>query len=313
MSGATTAQDVADAGLADGVALPTERLLALRHLIRAEAAVPRSLTALPGGFVVRRRGRGLEVDDIRVFAEGDDIRHIDRNTTARTGVPHVRTFRDERERTLILAVDIRPSMLWGTRRAFRSVAASEAAALAGWRAVDGGGRVGLVAFGAGDPTVVPARGRVRDMIAVAGGLAAAHAEAVATGLRRGDARASSLAEALDLIGRIAPRGAMVVLASGFDRPGEGFDEAVGRLGRRTHVAALVVVDAFERQADGALYPFVDETGAGRLGRVGAPFDPARDPRFERLRRLGVDAVAIDASAPPEAHVAALEALDDVRH
>ena len=103
--------------LGAGATIDAERLLALRHLVRAGRAEPRALTALQGGFVVRRRGRGLEVDDIRVYAEGDDPRHLDRNTTARTGVPHTRTFRDERERTLVLMVDLRPSMLWGTLRA----------------------------------------------------------------------------------------------------------------------------------------------------------------------------------------------------
>ena len=65
-------------------------------------------------------------------------------STARTGEPHVRTFRDERERTLLLLVDLRPSMLWGTRRALRSAAAVEAAALAGWRALETGGRIGFI-------------------------------------------------------------------------------------------------------------------------------------------------------------------------
>lgn len=306
---ALPAPDTAEAG----VDLPVEHLLGLRHVVRADIAVPRALTALPGGFVVRRRGRGLEVDDIRVFAEGDDVRHIDRNTTARTGIPHVRTFRDERERTLILLVDLRPSMLWGTRRAFRSVAAAEAAALAGWRAIDGGGRVGLVAFGTGDPVVVPARGRDRGMIAVAGGLAHAHAQALRDAASTAQDRSEPpLAAALDLAARLAPRGASVLLASGLDQPGAGFDEAAGALTRRADLAALIVVDAFERRASPDLLPFVDASGTRRLGRVAETFDADRDPRFTRLRRLGVDAVPITTTDEPATMLAALEALDGSR-
>ncbi|KPL52249.1 hypothetical protein ABB55_08395 [Prosthecomicrobium hirschii] len=315
-----TAAALADLG--PGVAPDAEHLLRLRHWVRADRAAPRAATALPGGFVVRRRGRGLEVDDIRLFAEGDDLRHLDRNATARTGEPHVRTFRDERERTLLLLVDLRPSMLWGTRRALRSAAAVEAAALAGWRALETGGRIGLLAFGVGEPVVVPARGRVRGMIAVAGGLAVAHDAALAGALGAGPWGGSpqtrspsdepSLAAGLRIAARLAPKGATVLLVSGFDHPGADFDEAAGLMMRRSDLAALVVVDALEARADGVVYPFLDPGGALRRGRIAAPFDRTTDPRFLALDRLAVAAAPIRAEAGPAAMVEALEALDGRR-
>jgi uncharacterized protein (DUF58 family) len=79
--------------------------------------------------------------NIRIFSEGGDIRHLDHNTTARTGVPHVRTFRDEREKSVLLLADFRAPMLWRTRRVFRSVAAT------GFLSVhDQAGRVGWASF-----------------------------------------------------------------------------------------------------------------------------------------------------------------------
>ncbi|MFD1333947.1 DUF58 domain-containing protein, partial [Methylopila musalis] len=102
---------------------------------RRGASGPRRLAARPGGVVTRRRGRGSEIDDVRPWTDGDDIRHIDRHATARTGELHARTFRDERERAALLVADFRPAMLFGTRRAFRSIAGAEALALLGWRAV----------------------------------------------------------------------------------------------------------------------------------------------------------------------------------
>ncbi|WP_158808463.1 DUF58 domain-containing protein, partial [Beijerinckia sp. L45] len=125
-----------------GVDLDVDALLRLRHLaarMRDPRTLPRS--PMPGDIIHRRRGRGLEVHDIRVWSEGDDIRHLDHNATARTGVPHTRTYLDERERTVLLIADFRPSMLFGTRRALRSVAAAETVALLGWRAIARGGRV----------------------------------------------------------------------------------------------------------------------------------------------------------------------------
>ena len=75
---------------------------------------------------------------MRLWSEGDDRRFIDRNATARTGELHVRTHHDERDRAVVLVADFRPSMLFGTRRALRSVAAAEALVLLGWRIVGDG-------------------------------------------------------------------------------------------------------------------------------------------------------------------------------
>ena len=66
-----------------GVDLDLDHLLRLRHLaFRMRDAAAMSRSVLPGGIVHRRRGRGLEVHDVRVWSEGDDIRHLDRNATA---------------------------------------------------------------------------------------------------------------------------------------------------------------------------------------------------------------------------------------
>ncbi|RVU17555.1 DUF58 domain-containing protein, partial [Methylobacterium oryzihabitans] len=129
---------------APGIALEAGALMGLRHLARRGAAPrTRALVGLPGGIVTRRRGRGSEPDDVRLWAEGDDVRHIDRNSTARTGQLHTRTHHEERDRAVVMLADFRPSMLFGTRRALRSVAAAEALALLGWRVAGDGGRVGL--------------------------------------------------------------------------------------------------------------------------------------------------------------------------
>ena len=108
---------------APGVSLSSEGLIAMRRVILQADKVP-VLANLPGGFATRRKGHGLEVADKRVYAPGDDIRHLDRNATARTGVLHIRQFQEERDRVTLLIADFRPSMFWGLRRAFRSVAAA---------------------------------------------------------------------------------------------------------------------------------------------------------------------------------------------
>ena len=164
------------------VTLDPDHLLRLRALARRREP-PRSVTAMPGGFVTRARGQGLETADLRAFADGDDPRHIDRNATARSGRLQVRNFQAERDRALLLVADFRPSMLWGTRRTLRSIAAAEALSMIGWRAVTEGARVGLLAVSAGAQTFVRPRARDRAMVAVIGAMVEAHAAALSDAAR----------------------------------------------------------------------------------------------------------------------------------
>ncbi|MFK7944669.1 MAG: DUF58 domain-containing protein [Paracoccaceae bacterium] len=250
--------------------LDPDHLLSLRMLARAGSRAG-PVTLLPGGQVTRARGRGLETAEIRTFAHGDDPRHIDRNTTARTGYPHVRSFHAERDRTTLLVADFRPSMLWGTRRCLRSVAAAEALTLAGWRAVAEGGRVGLLVTLAGEPVVQPARSRDRAMVRVIGAMARAHSYA----LERADATDPPLAVALELANRLAPRDAEVLVATALDTTGEAFEAAALALGQRTTLSVIRVADAFETGRPSGRYRF--RTASGRSGLAGpgshAPPDP----------------------------------------
>lgn len=117
---------------------------------------------LSGRHASRMRGRGLNFEELRGYLPGDDIRHLDWRVTLRTGKPHVRVYTEERDRPLLVMVDQRISMFFGSSRAFKSVVAAEAAALAVWMGFTAGDRVGGVVFG--DDEIVrvrPLRSRSR--------------------------------------------------------------------------------------------------------------------------------------------------------
>lgn len=292
-----------------GVAPDPEALLRLRHVVRHIPERRLAPTGSPGGFVSRRRGRGVEPVDIRAYADGDDIRHIDRNVTARTGIAHVRTFHDERERTATLVGDFRPSMLWGTRRAFRSVAAAEALAIVGWRVIEAGGRVGLVAFGVGQPILVAAKGRAGGMAAVVGGIVSAHRSAVEAATAN-EAEIAPLDSALELAKRVTPTGGSVFLATGLDDAGEEFDLLAASLRRRCSLTVLLIVDAFERDPRPGTYPFVARSG--RIARATlnrSQLGRAPDGRRERLEKLGIPLIVIEADLGPEGMAERLEISD----
>ena len=237
---------------APGVALKAERLIALRRVALASETAP-VLAPLPGGFATKRKGRGLEVADIREYVAGDDIRHLDRGATARTGRLHVRQFQEERDRVTLLVADFRPSMFWGLRRVFRSVAAAEALSLIGWNVVENAGRVGLLALTPGEPVVVPARGRTRGMLDVIGGMVDAH-ETGLTALVAGQTQDRPLDQALSRADRIAPVGSELVIASGFDTPGDGLGDRLDALARRRTPRLILVTDADASRMPGGRYP-----------------------------------------------------------
>jgi uncharacterized protein (DUF58 family) len=101
---------------------------------------------LTGRHASRLRGRGLNFEELRHYVQGDDTRTIDWVATARLHSPHVRVFTEERDRPVLLVIDQRLSMFFGSHRAMKSVAAAEAAALAAWRTVSVGDRVGAIVF-----------------------------------------------------------------------------------------------------------------------------------------------------------------------
>jgi len=234
-----------------GVALRSDALIALRQ-IALNTRVEPTLTALPGGFATRRKGHGQEVADVREYISGDDMRHLDRGTTARTGTLHIRQFQEERDRISLLIADFRPAMLWGITRAFRSVAAAEALALIGWKNVHEGGRVGLLALTAGLPVFVPPRGRTRGMLDVIGGMMTAHQQALDDAMS--GAADVPLDGALTGVERLVPTGAELIIASGFDMPGVGLGDRLAGLARRRVPHLLMVTDAEAGRLPQGRYP-----------------------------------------------------------
>lgn len=296
---------------APGIHLSGETLMGLRHLARRGVTpATRTLAGLPGGIVTKKRGRGSEPDDVRLWSEGDDMRFIDRNATARTGELHVRTHHDERDRAVVLLADFRPSMLFGTRRALRSVAAAEALALLGWRIVGDGGRIGLIVAGAAEPTVIRPAGGERAMTAVTGAMAHAHARALAAS----HAADPPLGAMLTLAGSLLTSGGHLVIASALDAPGPDFDALLTVLAERLSIRLLLVSDAFERVRPPGFYPFATPDGQrgtiqpGRTEHV-PPWDV--DERLDAMHRRGIEGLRIDVEAGPEAYAPLMERLDAV--
>ncbi len=137
----------------------------------SQLTAPRVRVVTSGGHLSPYKGRGVEFDESRPYQPGDDLRTIDWRVTARTGKPHTKVFREERNRPVFVWLDLRRPMLFATRGEFKGVRAAEMAALIAWSAVAHGDRLGGLVFSESEHHELrPALGAARGAAFAAGGL-----------------------------------------------------------------------------------------------------------------------------------------------
>lgn len=200
-------------------------------------------SALSGRRASRLRGRGLEFEEIRAYLPGDDVRAIDWKVTARTGAPHVRVTREERDRPALIVVDQRQAMFFGTVLNMKSVTAAEIAALAAWRILGTGDRVGgLVLSDAGLAAVSSGRSRgavlrLLDLVADRNRALSAEAPVSAEAAGRLDA-------ALMQAARIVTHDWLVLVVGDFDGAGDATLRILAGIARGNDVVLALVHDPF---------------------------------------------------------------------
>ena len=237
------------------------------------------------------KGQGMEFAEVREYQAGDEVRSIDWNVTARMGRPFVKRYIEERELTVMLAVDLSGSERFGTRARFKSELASELAAVLAMSAIRNNDRVGAVLFTDRIEHVVPPRkGRrhalrlMRDLLAF---------EPVGRG--------TDLAAALEYAGKLLAHKAIIFVVSDFQA--ENLEQPLKLLAQRHDVVAVTVDDPSERELpDIGQARFVDpETGTTididtSDVRVRATFAEAvteeLNARRRLLRRLAIDEIPV---------------------
>jgi uncharacterized protein (DUF58 family) len=256
------------------------------------ALVRRAARQLPGDGRAAGVGAGTELAQLRPYRAGDDVRHIDPAATARTGgLPHVRLHVPERALTTWLALDISPSMAFGSTLRLKADVVEGAALVLGRLAIRRGGGLSVLTFGAEGPPRLLAPRSSRPALA---SLRRVLAEGVA---RDGFADPLALAHALARIAKVARQPGLVVVISDF-RDQHAWTATLGRLRARHAVLALEVGDPRERELPrvGRLAVVDPESGArievdtssARVRRRFAELEAERRVELAReLRRLRV--------------------------
>jgi uncharacterized protein (DUF58 family) len=249
---------------------------------------------LPGDRRAAGVGAGTELAQLRPYEIGDDVRHLDPAATARTGQPHVRLHVPERSLTTWIVLDVSPSMAFGTADRLKADVAEGVTLVFGRLGVRRAGSVGLVAFGAVMPRVLPPRGAKPAIVALRRLLA----EGV---VPDGEHHAGGLADALRRVSRMARQPGLVVVISDF-RDQRAWERPMGSLAIRHSVIAAEIVDPREAEvpAVGHLALIDPETGA----RVEVDTSSRRvRERFAELERERRRALARELRRLRVAHVA----------
>ena len=247
------------------------QLLARARRVRLTGRAPAD-AALTGEYRSAFRGVGLEFEEIREYAPGDDVSAIDWKVTARLGRPYVKRFREERERTVLLAVDVSRSMHSGDPP--RVETAAEAAVVVAVSCAANRDRVGVLLFSDRVERFLPPGKGPGQAFAVAAALA--ETRPVGTGTDPGPA--------LALLAATARHHAIVFLFSDF--LGEGFASGLGRLaGRHDCIAAFVAAPDRTLLPDSGLCTVADlETGRQTLLDCGNPDTHRRFAAASQERR-----------------------------
>jgi len=237
------------------------------------------------------KGRGMSFDEVRAYTPGDEPRLIDWNVTARTGEPHVKTFVEERELTVMLLVDMSGSMAFGTLKNQKRVMAAKLAAMMAFSAITNGDRVGLVAFtDTVEHFIPPKKGRK-------------HVLRIIDQILRFNPIGSgtNLDEVLNFIGRVQRRKSVVFLISDF--MDDGFEKALNITAQRHDLIPIRVVDPAENElpdlglllmedAETGL-PLLVDTGSRSVRQNYAKAQASDNERFDvQLKRSGVTPITV---------------------
>ncbi|NMN58989.1 uncharacterized protein (DUF58 family) [Xanthobacter sp. SG618] len=265
-----------------GIRLVAAELLALRDT-RLPRARHRPVTRRPGAVQARPAGSGMDLREIRAFAEGDDFRRIDPAATARTGTPHIRSFHEDRDDTMLLIADFRPAMLWGTGHSLRSVRGARALVRRGWEAAARHAVLAAISLDASGVAVAAVGAGVAQMGHISRMLADSHDRALATSQGMAESGSASLREVLARAVAMVPSGAEVLIATGPDGIRPGDDVVLARLARQRRVRVLLPLDPLDMAPPTVPLP-IHAGPERRLARL-CPFDFA--PLAARMAGLNV--------------------------
>ena len=201
-----------------------------------------------GAYISSFKGRGMEFDESRIYQAGDDIRNMDWRVTARTGLAHTKVFCEERERPILLWLDLNPSMMFATRNKFKSVIASEIAALIAWSAAKNNDRIGGLIFSSDEHVEIkPRRGKtaVLDFIGRCTKHSAWSDETAGTEKDIQGTAQHNMAAAVSRLRKVTHPGSLIFMISDFRDMDEKTLSHIANISRNNDIILIKISDPIE--------------------------------------------------------------------
>lgn len=271
----------------------TKELLA--KVRKIEIKTRKAVEELTGGaYHSVYKGRGIEFSEVRAYAEGDDVRDIDWNVTARTGMPYIKKYAEERELTVILAVDISASTMFGTAEEDKRTKMAETAALLAFSAIRNNDKVGLLLFSDRVEHYLPPRsGRAHVMRLIR--------DLVAT-VPKG--RGTDIANAVETLSHALKKRAVIFLISDF-MDDKDFSKQLKLLNRKHDLAAIRITDQMENELPVCAALELEDTETGAIfafpgakqvkSRYAAAQTAFTQMLYETFRHANVDPIELPCS------------------
>lgn len=251
-----------------------------------------------GEYLSAFKGQGIEFAEVREYTPGDDVRAIDWNVTARTGVPFIKKYNETRELTLVIACDVSASQRFGSVDKLKQETAAELAALFAFSAMRNNDKVGLLLFSDKIELFVPPKKGKKHILRLIRELVAFEPQG----------RGTDMALALKTLVQVLRRQGILVLISDYLSPLEQFEKPLKLAAKKFDLIPVVVTDKLERglPACAACMTIVDpETGQeGTLALTAAMNQRLQEDARQRTENLTklfnplkVEPITVDTAQP----------------
>ena len=251
-----------------------------------------------GEYLSAFKGQGIEFAEVREYTPGDDVRAIDWNVTARTGVPFIKKYNETRELTLVIACDVSASQRFGSVDKLKQETAAELAALFAFSAMRNNDKVGLLLFSDKIELFVPPKKGKKHILRLIRELVAFEPQG----------RGTDMALALKTLVQVLRRQGILVLISDYLSPLEQFEKPLKLAAKKFDLIPVVVTDKLERglPACAACMTVVDpETGQeGTLALTAAMNERLQEDARQRTENLTklfnplkVEPITVDTAQP----------------
>jgi len=227
---------------ADGVNLTQKELLACQNLARAlPEKRSKARASLSGHRASLIKGRGMEFAEVRHYQAGDDVRTIDWRVTARTGKAHTKLFVEERERPILILLDLSHSLYFGSSLLLQSVQAAHLATTLGWSAIFHGDRLGALIATEQEHLELKPRSRQQGILQLISGIESLHKKQL-NQISEHQSEPEHLFKACQRLRRIAKPGSLIWIIS----DGSNFNDAclapLSDLKRHCDMGAFLITD-----------------------------------------------------------------------